>query len=99
MRTYPEYLPRLERKEAGLTMRVVGWTLLVFDALFIALFAPASLRDGSAVWPIWAVAQALVGLLVASSGAKMETASEIIEGSIVPMPPVNRPEEEPRKAA
>jgi hypothetical protein len=99
MRTYPEYEPPLERQEAGLTMRVIGWTLLVFDALFIALFAPAGLRDGSVLWPVWAVVQALVGFVLATAGAKMEDVTGPMAGSIVPMPPVYRPDEEPRRAA
>ena len=68
-------------------------------ALFVALFAPASLRDGSVVWPVWAIGQALVGVVLAASGAKMENLMGEIEGSIVPMPTLRRPEEHPRRAA
>ncbi len=96
MRTYPEYEPPLDPQEAGLTMRVVGWTLLVFDAMFIALFAPASFRDGSLLFPVWAVAQGLVGLALAAEGSKKEKVTAAIEGSIVAAPPVY---EEPRRAA
>lgn len=95
---YPEYVPPVEKRETGLTLRVVGWTLLVFDALFIALFAPGSLRDGSLLFPIWAVAQALVGVVLVGEGYKKETATEEIPGSIVALPPRYRPEE-PRRAA
>jgi hypothetical protein len=96
---YPEYVPRLEAHEAGLTMRTVGWLLLVFDALFIAFFVPASLRDGSELWPAWAVAQGLVGVALVASGALKEKRTEVIEGSIVPMPPSYRQTEETKKAA
>ena len=98
MRTYPEYVPPLEPQELGLTLRVIGWILLVFDALFIALFAPASLRDGSVVWVIWAVVQALAALALIAVGAKKEEITAAEEGSILAAAPVYRPEE-PRRAA
>ncbi len=96
---YPEYLPPLESREAGLTMRTVGWLLLVFDALFIMLFAPASLRDGSKLWVVWAVVQGLAGLVLVVLGGEKEERTEVIEGSIVPMPPRYQQPEEPKKAA
>ncbi len=95
---YPEYVPPLEKHEAGLTTRVVGWLLLVFDALFIVLFAPGSLRDGSLLFPVWAVVQALGGLVLVAEGNKKESSTEVIPGSIVALPPVYRPEE-PKRAA
>ncbi len=95
---YPEWVPPLEKHEAGLTIRVVGWLLLVFDALFIVLFAPGSLRDGSLLFPVWAVVQALVGLVLVAEGNKKESASEVIPGSIIALPPRYRPEE-PKRAA
>ena len=95
---YPEYVPPLEKHEAGLTMRVVGWLLLVFDAMFIVLFAPGSLRDGSLLFPIWAVVQALVGVVLVAEGNKKESATEVIPGSIVALPPRYTPEE-PGKVA
>ncbi len=96
---YPESVPSLEPREAGLTMRVTGWLLLVFDAMFIALFAPGSLRDGSLLWPIWAVVQGLVGVVLVASGGEKEKRTEAIAGSIVPMPPRYQQPEEPKKAA
>ncbi len=98
MRTYPEYVPPLDPHEVGLTMRVVGWILLVFDALFIVLFAPASLRDGSVLFVAWAIGQALVALALIGAGMKKEKVTAEIEGSILAVPPVYRPEE-PRRAA
>ena len=93
MRMYPEYVPPLEKREAGLTMRVTGWLILTFDAMFIVLFAPGGLRDGSLLFPIWAVTQALVGLVLVVEGGKKESASEVIPGSIVAAPPRYKPEE------
>lgn len=95
---YPEYVPPLEKREAGLTMRVIGWLLLSVDAMILMLFAPVSLRDGSLIFPIWAVVQALVGVALVTEGDKKETATEEIPGSIIAMPARYTPEE-PRRAA
>lgn len=100
--TYPERLERLPSlgiHEAGLTMRVVGWLLLVHDAMFVAFFAPASWRVGSLLWPIWAVVQALVGVTLAAAGTKKEETTTVIAGSVVPMSPKYRQPEAPRTAA
>ncbi len=99
MRTYPEYVPPLDPHEKGLVMRTVGWTLLVFDALFIVLFAPASLRDGSVLFVVWSVGQALVAFALIFAGIRKEEITARVEGDIVAVPPVFREPHEPKKAA
>jgi hypothetical protein len=83
---YPEYVPPLDPHEAGLTMRTFGWTLLVFDLLFIALFVPADLRDGHFLWPTWAILQGIAGLAIVAAGVRKEEQATIMEGRVIPMP-------------
>ena len=72
-------LEPVDYHESALTLRTVGWTLLIFDAMLIGIFTFISLRDGSLVWPIWAVAQALVGLALIGIGAARDEKATILE--------------------
>jgi hypothetical protein len=58
---------RASRGERGLTMRTVGWILLVFDAL-IVLFVFVGIRSGSLLWFWWAVIEGLVGAVLVLAG-------------------------------
>jgi hypothetical protein len=69
-----------------LTMRTFGWTLLVFDLLFIVLFVPADLRDGHFLWPAWAILQGIAGLAIVAAGVRKEEQATIMEGRVIPMP-------------
>ena len=98
---YPErfeIFPAVDTKEAALTWRTIGWTLLVHDAMFLALFAPAALRDGSLLFPIWMVVQGLAGIVLAVEGARKEDRMTVVEGREASGGIPGR-EEQPRNAA
>ena len=84
---YPEYVPPLDAQEAGLTMRTIGWMLLVVDVMVIGLFAPADLGVGHFLWPTWMVLQGIAGLAIVAAGVKKEEQATRIEGTLIPMPP------------
>ncbi len=85
--SYPERyekLPPLDAHEAALTVRTVGWLLLVHDALFVALFAPGSIKEDSRVWPVWMVAEGLAGLTLVVAGNLMEERAAATAKSAAP---------------
>jgi hypothetical protein len=101
---YPEpfYLVEpVDYHESALTLRTIGWTLLVFDAMLIGIFTFISWRDGSLVWPIWAVVQALVGLALIGIGAARDEKATILEAEGVDLEVHDTPrfDERPPRAA
>jgi hypothetical protein len=89
----------LDRHESALTMSTVGWTLLVHDAMFVALFAPAGIRDGSLLWPTWMVVEGLFGIGLVIAGAVKEARIAVNEARLSPMHKTYRPPYEPGKVA
>ena len=87
--------------ESALTLRMIGWTLLVFDAFLIGIFTFVSLRDGSLVWPIWAIVQALVGAALIGIGAARDEKATILESQGVDLEVHDKPklDERPPRVA
>ncbi len=69
---------REKLEQRALTLRTVGWLLLIFDAAIISLFIFVGLRSGSPLWLYWAVIQAVVGIgFVAAGWHREEIAGEL----------------------
>ena len=81
-------LEPVDYHESALTLRTVGWLLIVFDALFISLFAAQGLRDGSYLFPVWAMVQGLVGLFLVGAGIERDAKATVMEGMHIPLEPV-----------
>jgi hypothetical protein len=96
---YPEYVPPLDPQEAGLTMRTIGWTLLVVDVMVIALFAPADLGVGHFLWPTWMVLQGIAGLAFVAAGVRKEEQATVIEGRVIALPKRTEVRSHERKVA
>ncbi len=94
---YAESVPPIDAREEALGLRMVGWTLLVHDALCVAFFAPASARDGSRLFTLWSVAEGLAGLALVVVGNLKEERARAAEKSAVP--DRKRPEGRPGRAA
>ena len=60
-----------EDEERGLTYKVTGWTLLICDALFVAVFIPISLRVGSSFWLWYALLQGAAGMGFTVAGERL----------------------------
>ena len=56
--------------ESALGLRTIGWVLLVFDVAVVGLFVFISLRDGSRLFPVWVMAQGLLGLVLIGVGMR-----------------------------
>lgn len=54
--------------ELGSALMTIGFLFLLVDLLVILLFASWSERDGSYFFLIWAIAQALVGVVLIAAG-------------------------------
>ncbi len=59
-------------EERALTMRTVGWLLLVFDFLILSVFIFVGFRTGSYMWFFWAVIQGAVGAGLVVAGMQRE---------------------------
>ena len=59
----------VENRRLGSIMLTLGWILLWGDAVLSAFFF-ISLRDGSMFWPIWIVAEGLLGLVLVIMGTR-----------------------------
>jgi hypothetical protein len=55
----------------GLTLRAVGWLLLVFDAI-IVVYVFVGIRSGSYLWLFWAAIEGLVGAGLVLAGMRRE---------------------------
>lgn len=53
--------------------QVVGWTLLAFDALLIAMWIFSGLRAGSDFWLYWFVIEGVIGLALVIVGSYLKT--------------------------
>ena len=94
-------LEPVDYHESALTLRMIGWTLLVFDAFLIGIFTFVSLRDGSLVWPIWAIVQALVGVVLIGIGVRRDEKATILEAQGVDLEVHDKPrfDEHPPRVA
>jgi hypothetical protein len=82
MRTDPRF--DLEQvHEDALGMRTAGWVLLTFAAL-LWLFFFISFRDGSALFPVWAVTQTIVGFALIGVGTGKENRTAIAQARMAP---------------
>ena len=62
-----------ELEQRALTLRTVGWLLLIFDVAIIAVFIFVGLRSGSLLWLYWLVIQGIVGLGLVAAGRYQES--------------------------
>lgn len=95
-------LEPVDYHESALTLRTVGWTLIVFDVMFVGIFAAQGLRDGSYLFPVWAMVQGLVGLFLVGAGVLRDEKATVMEGMLIPLQPVPekpRFDERPPRAA
>ena len=84
---YPEQLEVVnleDYREWALTMRTIGWMLLVVDVMVIGLFASQGLRDGSLLFPVWAMAQGLVGMALVAAGVRKHEIATALEVRMAP---------------
>ena len=67
-----------ELEQSALTLRTIGWLLLVFDMMIVALFIFVGFRVGNDLWLFWTVIQGTAGMgLVAAGMARESRASEM----------------------
>jgi hypothetical protein len=95
-------LEPVDYHESALTMRVVGWVLIVVGAMVDGLFVFQGLRDGSLLFPVWATVQTLAGLFLVGAGIVRDEKATIMEGMLIPLNPVpDKPrfDERPPRAA
>jgi hypothetical protein len=55
-----KHLSPEDLEQRALTLRTIGWLLLVFDAI-IAVFVFVGIRDGSLLWFYWTVIEGIFG--------------------------------------
>ena len=95
MRTDPRY--DLERyHEDALGMRTAGWVLLTFAGL-LWIFVFISIRNGTMLFPAWAVGQTAVGFALIGAGIKKENDTAVVQARMAPA--VTRAEEREEDAA
>ncbi len=71
-----------ELEHRALTLRALGWLLLVFDGI-IAVFVFVGIRDGSLLWFFWTVIEGAVGIGLIMAGLRREeNASEAMGHTI-----------------
>ncbi len=73
-----KHLTPEELEHRALTLRALGWLLLVFDGI-VAVFVFAGIRDGSLLWLYWTVIEGAVGIGLVFAGMRRE---EIAIGEI-----------------
>ena len=71
----------LERQ--ALALRTVGWFLLTFDVLIIAMFIFVGFRTGSLLWFFWTVIQGFVGAGLVLAGLRREQIANAVMGHTV----------------
>lgn len=54
-------------------LQVTGWTLLIFDALIIAIWLWTGFRAGSNFWLYWFVIEGIIGLGLTVIGSYVKT--------------------------
>lgn len=74
--------------ESALTLRTVGWLLIIVGAMVDGLFVFQGLRDGSYLFAVWATVQTLVGLFLVGAGIVRDEKATVMEGMLIPMEPV-----------
>ena len=82
MRTDPRF--DLERiHEDALGLRTTGWVLLTFAGL-LWVFVFISVRDGSELFPAWAVVQSFVGFALVGIGIRKENETAVVHAEMAP---------------
>ncbi len=68
----------------ALTLRTLGWLLLVFDGI-IGVFVFVGIRDGSLLWFYWTVIEGVVGAALVLAGLRREeNANRALAHSVMP---------------
>jgi hypothetical protein len=65
-----------ERRRLGSSLAVMGWMLLIFDAI-VAAFVLIGLRDGSTLWLWWTLVEGGLGLLLLGIGSHLQTMDQL----------------------
>lgn len=80
-------MPQSERKlepeeleQRALTLRTLGWMLLVFDVAIIAVFIFVGLRSGSLLWLYWTVIQGALGIALVGAGMYQDSVASELTG-------------------
>ena len=87
---------QLERR--GLTLRAVGWLILIFTVMIDSVFIFVGLRDGSLLWLYLTIGQGIVALALIGAGIYEERRAVELMGH-VPAGHVEAGETEPRRVA
>lgn len=69
-----------ELEQRALTLRTVGWMLLIFDVAIIAVFIFVGLRSGSLLWLYWTAIQGVVGIALVGAGMYQESVAGELTG-------------------
>ena len=82
MKTDPRF--DLERyHENALGLRTAGWVLLTFAGL-LWIFVFISVRNGSVLFPAWAVVQSFVGFVLVGIGIKKQNDTAVVQSEMTP---------------
>jgi hypothetical protein len=79
----PKSGPRVEPDELeqrALTLRTIGWMLLIFDVSIITVFVFVGFRSGSWLWLYWTVIQGAVGMGLVAAGMYQESVASELTG-------------------
>ncbi|MGI9103827.1 MAG: hypothetical protein ACR2IF_15410 [Terriglobales bacterium] len=68
------------REHLGLTLRAVGWLLLIFTVMIDSVFVFVGLRDGSLLWLYLTVAQSVMALGLIAAGIYEERRAVLAKG-------------------
>ena len=63
----------------ALTLRALGWLLLVLDAI-VVVFIFVGIRTGSLMWLYWAVIEGVVGIVLVAAGLRAEQIANAASG-------------------
>lgn len=67
-------------EQRALTLRTLGWMLLIFDVSIIAVFIFVGFRSGSLLWLYWSVIQGVVGTALVGAGMYQESVAGELSG-------------------
>ncbi len=69
-----------EREHLGLTLRAVGWLLLIFTVMIDSVFIFVGFRDGSLMWLYLTVIQSAIALALIGAGIYEERKAVLEKG-------------------
>ncbi len=87
-----------EQECRALTLRAIGWLLLVFDGI-VAVFVFVGIRSGSWLWLYWTALEGLAGVAFIFAGLRIEQNASAAAGHVVTPHLEAKQDVEPHKAA